>query len=162
MSGSLPFIFGPRGPRFGIRLASISWLRICSVFSSPGGLFSIPLWEHSCGPSGIVFVVRVLDPVAPFLVLPVSILAASARPVSRGGLQKKNPLEQVLVVRGRSRNHIYKHMYKQFSHNNDSVLRLNSFPKPYGPHQNLTRTWRAEQLLLLHVKHQIWKESEAC
>ena len=62
-----------------------------------------------------------------------------------GGLQKKNPLEQVLVVRGRSRNHIYKHMYKQFSHNSDSVLRLNSFPKAYGPHQNLTRTWRAEQ-----------------
>ena len=79
-----------------------------------------------------------------------------------GGGQKKNPLEQVLVVRGRSRNHIYKHMYKQFSHNNDSVLRLNSFPKAYGPHRNLTRPWRAEQLLLLHVKHQIWKESEAC
>ena len=52
MSGSLPFIFGPRGPSFGVRLASISWLRICSVFPSPGSCFRSLPGNTSAAPAG--------------------------------------------------------------------------------------------------------------
>ena len=59
-------------------------------FPAPWVLLSIPPWKYFCGPRGIMFVVRVLDPVAPFFVLPVSILAARARPVSRVGYKRRN------------------------------------------------------------------------
>ena len=57
-------------------------------FPVPWGLLFNPPWKYFYGPRGIVFVVRVLGPVAPNFIVPASSFGGKRTARFSGGLQK--------------------------------------------------------------------------